>query len=352
MTDKHYTNKSLALDLISKVPSDFHPKLIADFAVGEGILLETAQEVWNNANFIANDICLDSVNALLSKNWNLFNLDFLDYQNLQKSCISHYKNKVDLILINPPFSQKNGDFKSWDNSHLDIKSGIALNFLYNSLKFLKPNGYLLAILPEGCLISKRDELALKFLEENYETQIYTDKIASNFKKVKPNIFILRIRNAKPKTSIIKNENTFTSPEHVRTVNIEIFRGKFQMYKLKNINVSKGIPLIHTTNLKNHEITLLNTQIVQDSKIINGPAIILPRVGNFKKEKICYLNQDTNVVLSDCLFAIFCDNKGNAKKIIDAITADWENFKKIYGGTGARYTTLEKLKRYLITVNVK
>lgn len=351
MTDKHYTNKSLALNLISKVPSDFHPKLIADFAVGEGILLEMAQGMWDNADFIANDICLDSVNALSSKNWNLFNLDFLDYQSLQKSSISNFKNKIDLILINPPFSQKQGYIKFWDNSHLNLKSGIALNFLYNSLRFLKPNGYLLAILPEGCLISKRDELALKFLQENYETQIYTDGIDSNFKKVKPNIFILRIRNAKPKTSIMKN-NTFSSPKNVCNSNIEIFRGKFQMYKLKNMNVSKGIPLIHTTNLKNHEISLLDTQIVQDIKIINGPAIILPRVGNFKKEKICYLKQDTKVILSDCLFAIFCDNEENAKKIIATITADWENFKKIYGGTGARYTTLEKLKRYLITAKTQ
>ena len=48
MTDKFYTEDNIATLLISKVPSNFNPNIIADFAVGKGILLEKVIKYLND----------------------------------------------------------------------------------------------------------------------------------------------------------------------------------------------------------------------------------------------------------------------------------------------------------------
>ena len=79
MTDKFYTEDNIATLLISKVPSNFNPNIIADFAVGKGILLEKAKNKWSASKFVANDLCLESIQAVqeCNLNWNCTNFNFL-----------------------------------------------------------------------------------------------------------------------------------------------------------------------------------------------------------------------------------------------------------------------------------
>nr|WP_309576056.1 N-6 DNA methylase [Moraxella osloensis] len=345
MTDKFYTEDNIATLLISKVPSNFNPNIIADFAVGKGILLEKAKNKWSASKFVANDLCLESIQAVqeCNLNWNCTNFNFLDYDSIINSELQLYLNIIDLILINPPFSQKDKKYKKWEGCSIEIKSGTALQFVYHSLKFLKKNGVLLAILPEGCIYSKRDEKGMSYLFEHYDVEIIKINEKAKFINATPNIFILKIINkpSKLKTYGMKNP-TFT----VNTNRFNIFRGKFQIHNKISAFNEHGYPLIHTTNLKNSRLTYNENELVDSSHIISGPAILIPRVGNFDKKKVCYLPQETKVVISDCLFAIHCNSREQANVLKKNLLNNWDDFKSIYGGTGAVYTTLEKLNDFI------
>lgn len=345
MTDKFYTEDNIASLLISKVPLNFNPHLIADFAVGQGILLEKAKNKWSGSKFVANDLCLESIKAVqeCNLNWNCTNFNFLDYDSIVGSELQLYLNRIDLILINPPFSQKDKKYKKWEGCSSEIKSGIALQFVYHSLKFLKENGVLLAILPEGCIYSKRDQEGINYLFEHYELEIIKINEKAKFINATPNIFILKIINTPSKLKTYGKKNlTFTD----NLTRFNIFRGKFQIHnKISALN-ENGYPLIHTTNLRNSKLIYNKSELVDSRHVISGPAILIPRVGNFDKKKVCYLPQETKVVISDCLFAIHCNSREQANVLKKNLLNNWDDFKSIYGGTGAVYTTLEKLNDFI------
>lgn len=88
--------------MISKVPSNFNPNIIADFAVGKGILFwKKAKNKWSASKFVANDLCLESIQAVqeCNLNWNCTNFNFfLDYDSIINSELQLYLNIIDLIL--------------------------------------------------------------------------------------------------------------------------------------------------------------------------------------------------------------------------------------------------------------
>ena len=64
MIDKHYTSKELAEALVGFLPPDFKPDRVADFAAGEGSLLDASQSKWPEIDVIANDLSLPTVRFL------------------------------------------------------------------------------------------------------------------------------------------------------------------------------------------------------------------------------------------------------------------------------------------------
>lgn len=339
MFDKYYTDARLASILVNIVPKSFKPAVVADFSCGEGSLLKAAKRKWEDLEIIANDYCPDTVSELKSHNWAIYNLDFLKKEQVNNSEISNYFQKIDLVLLNPPFNQDDVRLLHWDNCSEIIQSSIPLSFVYYSMLFLKENGYLVAILPNGCLTSDRDKLAFKFLSKNYTLEIVNKNCDSSFRNANPRVSIVKIKNTKPDTLGFPNIN-----ESIKTSRLDIVRGNIQMHRVKSNKKSEDYyPLVHTTNLKEGQVEVDNKIIISSNNIIRGPAILLPRVGNFNQDKICYLPMHSEVAVSDCIFAIICDNEFHAEEIRTLLLETWVSFKEIYSGTGALYTTLSKLK---------
>ncbi|KGD75089.1 hypothetical protein HA49_07415 [Tatumella morbirosei] len=64
MNDAHFTPDSLAAEMLSYLPVEFEPEIIADFAAGHGSLLKAANQKWSKSTIIANDICNDNFSVL------------------------------------------------------------------------------------------------------------------------------------------------------------------------------------------------------------------------------------------------------------------------------------------------
>ena len=340
MIDQYFTPPLLAELLIKSLPADFHPKLIADFSVGEGSLLFAASKKWRSADFLANDLCAATLQSLPANKWDIYNLDFLDISALQASDINKYREKVDLILLNPPFSQRGIKPIFWQVDD-NIKSGVALAFLYNAVGFLKPGGFLVAVLPNGCLSSVRDNLALNFLKRKVSLQIISENREGSFSKVRVKTSIVLIQNIRPEINEIKYSDKLPAINE-----LEVFRGKYQMHKIPKNKVTNGLPLIHTTNLKNGEIDMIKTNYVSGSYVVKGPSIIFRKVGDFNQDKICIFNGEEEIVISDCLFSIECKSIDQAEDIKEFILGNWLSFKENYSGTGALYSTLEKMQKFI------
>lgn len=348
MIDQHFTPPLLASLLIDSLPVNFQPSRIADFAVGEGSLIQAALKRWSQGiEVIANDVCHETLELLHEKNWNKFNINFLDSNAIFDSGLYRFEKKIDLILLNPPFSQRGLKPILWEGLEVTIKSGLALNFIYKSLSFLKPGGFLVAVVPNGSLTSNRDKAALSYLKKNYIFSVIAKNEEKAFQKVNAKTSIILIENKAPPKKIIQGQNLPTP------FVFKVLRGKLQMHKIKSLINDHGTPLIHTTNLKNNVIHLENTvKVNYPISKVKGPAILIPRVGNFNKDKICLLSLGLEVVISDCIFAVPCQNEGEAINLQKKILEDWSSFKENYSGTGAIYSTLEKIEDFINRINYK
>lgn len=344
MFDKYYTDPGLASMLVNLVPERFKPAVVADFACGEGSLLKAAKEKWKDLEIVANDYCSETVSELKNHHWSVYNLDFLKTEQVTNSEISKYHQNVDLILLNPPFNQDEVRLLHWNNCTEKIQSSISLSFVYYSMAFLKENGYLVAILPNGCLSSDRDKEAIIFLSKIYQLEVVKDFCDSKFKNVSPRVSIVRLKKARP--SFV---SLYSSNEHIPGNKVKVIRGKMHMFKAKHSDDELSYPLVHTTDLKNTLVNINENFRVKSENIIIGPALLIPRVGNFSQDKISYLPTGTEIVMSDCLFAVLCSSEIHAKELRASLTNDWKSFKKIYNGTGAVYTTLLKITTYIYEV---
>ena len=113
-----------------------------------------------------------------------------------------------------------------------------------------------------------------------------------------------------------------------------------------ISASHGFPLVHTTELTGGK-AMINTRhgLVLSTTIVRGPALLFPRVGMVTPEKVCVLDDDVTVALSDCVLAIEFQDSASLKAARDYLIRDWSSFSSIYGGTGAKYTTVKKAESY-------
>jgi hypothetical protein len=120
-----------------------------------------------------------------------------------------------------------------------------------------------------------------------------------------------------------------------------------MFKAPIVGLRAGLPFVHSTELRQNMIDLHARRIRKGIAPIEGPAVLLPRVGLPDRRKIAVLGP-MKVVLSDCVLAIQCVTESEAAGLVRAMQRDWASIAQLYGGTGAPYLTMEQLANWLVS----
>lgn len=99
-----------------------------------------------------------------------------------------------------------------------------------------------------------------------------------------------------------------------------------------------------TNMRNGELVDVGYTKEGIKEPVKGNGVLIPRVCNPNVE-IVVVYDGREAILSDCVVLLHTRTKKEALQLKRHIVKNWEEFKKIYVGTGARYVTMERLKTY-------
>jgi tRNA1(Val) A37 N6-methylase TrmN6 len=339
MIDPHYTPADLANRLIKRIKKD-KVSSIADFCVGEGNLLKAANIKWQNSTFYGNDISSQVLRTLKREypDWVLGNCDFLNLKSRNKSII--FKRKYDIILLNPPFTCKGSTVQSVNIEERVYHMSIAMAYLVEAIKYLKKDGVLYAILPQSIAYSQKDEKIRIYLKEKYHLKIFEELNNQCFEKCSPNIVLVAVNDKK-----LVCVNKSLRRIDIKIENLMIKRGSISMHTVDK-DRKYGIPLVHSTNIINEKIAGIKYKIIKSKSIIEGPALLIHRVGQPNKKKVCVIMKKEKYALSDCVIGIKTDKLFLCQQLKERIINNWSDFSNLYKGTGAKYITINRLKYFL------
>jgi len=343
MIDQIYTPPELASILVGCLPKSFHPQVIADFAAGEGSLLCAAENLWPRARTLANDLSPATVQWLRGAHaeWVVANANFLNERSVRSSSLNAWAGRVDLVLLNPPFSQRSRTPLAVTYRDDPFGVSLAMAFVVKSLEFVHRDSYVLAVLPDGCLVSKCDEQIWHRLRQDFHVEVLRDNANSTFNGVRARTSIVRISRHR---QALQNSALHGSRLGA-TALYELKRGQVQMHSLRPSRSQKAVPLVHTSHLIQGKVVQSGPRILA-KHVVRGPAILLPRVGRATPDKVCLLEAGQNVVLSDCVLSVEGLSIDQVLGFRRDILSNWATLAEAYRGTGAPHITLARASAVL------
>lgn len=339
--DRFYTSPELADALVGLATTRRRALSIADFACGEGSLLLAAERRWPAASMIANDVSAASIASLRKKRpkWQAACSDFLNPRSVRSSALRNHLKNVDLVLLNPPFSRRNRQTFEVAVGDETLRASIAMAFVVKSLPFLKSDGVILAVLPDGCLVSKHDEPVWRTLRKQFNVEVIRDNSRSAFQGVRARTCLVRMTKLNLSVSVAERVAVPFAPT--------ILRGRVQMHSRKIVSDMLGTPLVHTHHLRNGAVVSSGVHV--EGAVVSGPALLFPRVGLVTPEKLCVLRKGQRVTLSDCVLGVVCRSEKDAETLRQMVLASWPTFASAYRGTGAPYITMERASAVLAEI---
>lgn len=345
--DRHYTPADMASRLVSGISK--RPTLIADFAVGEGALLNAAKNKWPKARLIGTDIDRSAVQLLDKKHRSRAQrCNFLSKKSRQRcSLLNKHIESFDVILLNPPFSCKGGLSHRVSFAGNTIKCSPAMAFILHGLSYLKADGVLGAILPASCMTSEKDRAARKAISEQYQLEWKRSNSTSDFEGCSVSVVFAFIRPGCGEKKLLRRALAIVGNEELHAV---LTRGVVPVHEAKNSVKRNGLQFIHTTSLQAGEVTD-EMKVGANRSIIEGPAIFIPRVGRFYAEKIVLKVDTRPVAISDCIFALQTHSLASLIRLHRRISDCAKYVELAYAGSCAKYTTIGRLSSVLKNINV-
>lgn len=343
MRDEHYTSAELADLMVDSLPQQFRPQMLGDFAAGEGSLILPAIKRWPRCRVVCNDVSNSSARWLRNRlpRALVSNVDFLNERSVKAANFAPLKGKLDLILLNPPFSQRLVGPTTVVVEGKTYRVGIAMAFLVRALQYLSEGGRLVAVMPEGSLVSDRDAIALNWIKSNYQFHVFRRNHVADFSGVRARTCLIRIGPRKRKKPL-----NLESDGLVGCLDL-LHRGRCQMHKVKKHLDSKGRTLIHTKQLVDGRVS--PGPRVEGFPVVEGPALLFPRVGRVTPEKVAILDAQSSGILSDCVIAFRCASVAQAADYRQKVLKNWNLFASAYKGTGAPYVTVYGLSQRLSAI---
>lgn len=348
--DQHYTPLGIARSIVRALPN-FRPDLTADFAVGEGSLLQAVSERWRSTELIATDINHSVIRGLRHRcpGIDAGVCNFLSGGSRAASpTLRRVLGRVSLAIINPPFSCRGG--ARWEVSLEDKALGCstAMAFLINSIPYLAPDGKVVALLPTSCLTSEKDRQALDALAERFVIEKVGQAEPYEFESSSAHVSFVKLSRRGERGIKQRANNVFRDIDIVKsriTNAAIIMRGTLQMHEIVDSRNTNGIPLVHTTSLRNGRIEPFG-RVRTTTSLVRGPAILIPRVGRLMPGKMCLHPTTQLIAISDCVMAIQAVDRKNFAKLQATVFKMQRQIALQYTGMCAQYITLARLARLL------
>lgn len=339
--DSFYTPMHIANQLISYVELS-QILTVADFCVGDGRLLDAAHRRFPWAKLYGFDIDGEIIEQLARQHddWGLRVCDFTDDEHA-KEVIHTLQREFDLILLNPPFTCRGSIINIVNCDGLSFKVSTAMMFVLKALRYMSMRGGMYAILPISCIYSQKDRLAWNYLKSNYNAVVLSEYCRITFHgKCAPSITLVYIGNQMHSSSEVGSKQNDVK---LSTQVNKVTRGRVRMQDLLYSDNKKDLRLIHTTNLQNGKLVNVRRIEGYHNYVESGYGVLIPRVCNPNQGKVVIKKNKWKFILSDCVIFLKTDTLQQACDVYDFIINNWRNFVRLYSGTGAQYTTLERVK---------
>ena len=350
MIDEFNTPPRLAARLVEVADQlcQGEPRTIADFAVGTGELLAAAKQRWPNATFFGCDISRNRVASLaqVRTDWTLAQCNFLENSSRHSlSDLENIKAKVDLAVLNPPFSARGGTRVEVHLNGLKMRCSPAMAFVLIASQYLSPDGSLVALLPAGASHADRDQDARIALNQLGEFRAIREETAK-FPGVSLKVIIAYLKRG-PAT--LNNKTQIEPFLSASGPTIGLLRGTLQTHNLPNVEMGESIALVHSTELQDYRLRESQRQVPLGTRSIAGPAVLIHRVGRPRQEKIAYVPQGPPFATTDCIVALLCHDESECLQLHSSLTEQFSLLKRNYIGSGAPYITIKRILQVLQTL---
>ena len=109
----------------------------------------------------------------------------------------------------------------------------------------------------------------------------------------------------------------------------------------------GVPLVHSDGLQKGLIRPPARFVDTAKSLVKGPAVLLPRVGLPRADKIAVLSEEAGpTALSDCVIALGCESLADGDRVRDVLVEEWDAVRAAYVGSCAPYITIARLRTLL------
>ena len=377
--DEFDTPPQLAAELIKVAGglAENEPSIIADFAVGTGELLLAAKKRWPRAIAFGCDISHDRVESLSQdrSEWTITRCDFLDCASRSTvSDLERIKTRVDLSVLNPPFSVRGGTRIKVRFDDQDVRCSPAMAFVLLAAQYLSHDGNLVALLPAGALESDRDREARAALRRQGDFRPI-DSTTARFPGGNPKVTITYFKRGlvatqpcgfaaskfnptRPISELWKTTDDRVSgldapsasrylPTSLEPINtIKVLRGTLENQVASTVEEPGGIPLVHSTELQGYRLRATQREVPPGTRSLTGPAVLLHRVGRPRQDKIALVPKRPPFAITDCVLALLSHDADECLRLQRSLTENFSLLERNYVGSGAPYITIERVQDVL------
>lgn len=347
--DQYYTPPTVARQLVELCGSARATKCL-DTACGDGSLLGAARDVLPKVQCVGMDLDRRAVERLRRREpeWIISRGDALSSASWNQAEAAKCALGSDLALLNPPFSMASSKGIRVALPGFVGRCSIAMAHVIAVLCRANP-ARCSAIVPESFMFSDLDAAGRAVLAKRYEFGAVRGLRNSTFKGTRANALMVRFKRRKGAAVVPAVSSMANSPRSVLLV-----RGGLPLFEAKSDR--KGLPYLHSTELHDLARGVSPTKLRRVRPIargvVSGNVILLPRVGVPTDGVAQAVALQDEVQLSDCVMALCFESRAVARRWERLLTHNWQELVSLYRGTGARYTTVQRLRGWLCRVEAR
>lgn len=310
--------------------------VVADLAVGSGVLLEAMRDHFGVGRFLGIDLDRNMISRLMTTHpWaHVFEGNSLHAGVVEAGLQGVGADAIDFAVLNPPFSGRGSSSVNVILRDGSINASLPTALLVRACDYLSIDGEAVAILPKSALRSQRDARARSEISRAGDFSVIGELPRRSFMTNTVSSAVVHFRKRRSLT--LSADFRF---EHCESGRFVPKRGNYRMH----LSYATGeIPLVHTTNLREGSVSGVSVRVQTPN--FRGPGILIPRVGLPSRAKIVVVPAGEELAMSDCVIGIETLTLVEAESLWACISESWLDFSSLYSSSCAPYITLDQVSR--------